>query len=207
VHLFGSGTGAANTRVKRLKACQVLQRVGDVVDVRLADIQLQRLVRLERDRGLLARLLVFGAQLATEDLGNGSLDLNSAGRLRSGCLLLGCNLKPAAVRRVWTINAVSGAVSSRVGLARLDNVSTVVVESSEEETQELFRILLRTSLHVIEAGKTLDGVVNVLWCEWVSVLLQLVVLEAQTKLVNRGSRVNHFEVAHEHYPGPVSNAL
>jgi hypothetical protein len=73
VDLLGRGLSTTSRAIQCLQTRQVLECVGNVVDVGLVDVQLKRLVRLQRDRGLLARPLVLRPQLATEDLGDRAL--------------------------------------------------------------------------------------------------------------------------------------
>ena len=99
VHLLCRGLGPASRTVQCLQTCQVLEGIGDVVDIGLANIKLKRLVRFQRNGSLFTGSLVFRAQLATEYLRDRALNVNGTRVLRDSGLLLMSDFFPAAVNR------------------------------------------------------------------------------------------------------------
>lgn len=90
------------------------------------------------------------------------------------------------------------------------------MQTSQKETQELFGILLMTTLrksayvvcivqnepypHVRKPWKAFDDVVNELWSKSIAIPLKLGILESQPQLFLSDRGIDYGKFAHEHYP-------
>lgn len=86
-------------------------------------------------------------------------------------------------------------------------MSAFIVETFKEETEELLGILLMTTAHACETRELSDSVIDKLGSEGFTVLLEFLALEPPLELVNRYSRIDYLELAHEHDHGIEERSL
>jgi len=153
---------------------QSLEGIDNVVDLGRANVELQRLVRLECHGILLTRHAKLGTQVAAENLGDWRRHVFLTGSPGDGRLLLRTNFEPA----VGILGLPIGLVRLRfvVGLV-LNNANTFVVKTFQEEAKELFGILLVSASHTLETGESADRIVDVLWRNRLAILLKLLLTE------------------------------
>ena len=203
-HLLGSlcvlAMGRVEISVNRLWASKTPQGINDVANLGSTNIELEGLVGLQGNGTLETRDTKLRTELATENPSNGR-DRRGITRLASDrSLLTRSNLEP-----IITSVGGSGRRQRRVRCSRSSgdresthDMSAFIVETFKKETEELLSILLMTAAHAGETRELANGVIDKLRSKSFAVLLEFLALEAPLELVDRDSRIDDLELAHEH---------